>query len=128
MKAHKLLKIDSIMYFVGDLQKGARFYQDVLGLKKVWTDESRKMIGFVFEQSDSEVVIHSDPTIPNNEWSFLVENVEEFVTEVKNLGYKVSFEPIEVRCGKYAIVSDPFDNKIPVIDLTKFGGKPKYDP
>lgn len=44
---NKLFKIDNIMYRVKDLKKGAKFYRDVLGLKQVWRDEERKMIGFV---------------------------------------------------------------------------------
>ncbi|MDD5750391.1 MAG: VOC family protein [Candidatus Pacebacteria bacterium] len=124
---NKLLKIDNIMYRVSDLKKAERFYINILGLKKAWEDENAGMIGFIFEQSDSEIVIHTDPNIPKGEYSYLVEDVVEFCEEVKKQGYKVLSEPFEVRPGKYALLSDPDGNEIPIIDLSKFGGKPRYD-
>ena len=122
-----LLQIDSILFFVSDLDASANFYEGVLGLKRVWTDNKREMIGFVFPQSESEIVIHNDSTIPTAEISFLVEKVEEFCQEFRNKGYKILQEPVEIRCGKYAVLADLDDNRIPIVDLTKFGGKPKYD-
>ncbi len=124
---NKLLRIDNIMYRVSDLEKAEKFYQDILGLKKVWEDKGEKMIGFVLEQSDSEIVIHANPDIPKGEYSYLVEDVVNFCEEVKKQGYRVLLDPIEVRPGKYARIADPDGNEIPIIDLSKFGGKPKYD-
>src|SRR6266478_196842 len=124
---NKLLKIDNIMYKVKDLQKSSDFYQNVLGLKKVWEDQSYKMIGFVFEQSDSEIVIHSDPNLPNFDYCFLVDDVISFCNEFKEKGFKLADEPFEVRPGKFAVLENIDGNKIPIIDLSKFGGKPKYD-
>lgn len=123
---NKLLKIDNIIYRVSDLKKAEKFYVNVLGLKKAWEDENAKMIGFMFEQSDSEIVIHANPDILKFDYSYLVENVASFCEGIKRLGYKVLLEPIEVRSGKYALISDPDGNEVPIIDLTKFGGKPKY--
>jgi len=123
----KLLKIDNIMFYVKDLAKASEFYEKELGLKKAWHDEKQKMVGFIFEKSDSEIVIHSNPELPNPDFSFLVENVESFCNEHKQNGYKFLQEPMEVRCGKFAIITDLDGNKIPIIDLTKFGGEPKYD-
>lgn len=124
---NKLLKIDSIMYRVKDLEKAKDFYQNVLGLKMAWEDKEAKMVGFMFEKSDSEIVIHSNPAIPNFDYSYLVENVDDFVKEIKSKGFGVKLEPMGVRPGKYAVLLDPDNNEIPIIDLTKFGGKPKYD-
>ena len=123
----RLLTIDSVMFFVSDLDASVTFYEEVLGLKRVWTDEKRGMIGFVFPHSESEIVIHNDPTIPNPAFSFLVENVEGFCKEFGKQGYRILHEPVEIRCGKFAVLADLDANKIPIVDLTKFGGKPKYD-
>jgi len=54
-----LLKIDSIMFYVSNLEKAAKFYENELSLKRVWTDKEWRMIGFVFAESDSEIVIHA---------------------------------------------------------------------
>jgi predicted enzyme related to lactoylglutathione lyase len=115
------------MYFVDNLDKSEKFYSEVFGLKKVWRDDEYKMIGFVFEGSDSEIVIHNDQEMPNPDFSFLVENVDEYCKAFKEKGYKVLFGPTDVRPGRYAVFSDLDGNKIPIIDLTKFGGVAKYD-
>lgn len=121
------MKIDNIMFFVENLADSAKFYADVLGMTQIWADEGMGMIGFVFPQSDSEIVIHTDSTLPRMDYSFLVENVEDFCADFRQRGYEVQFGPIEVRCGKFAVLSDLDGNRIPIIDLTKFGGVPQYD-
>jgi len=122
----KLLKIDNIMYRVKSLEQATNFYRDILGLQQIWKDEKRKMVSFVFDQSDTEIVIHSDPDLPDFDFSFLVESVESFCEKFQAQGYKILFQPADVRCGKYAVLADLDGNKIPIIDLTKFGGKAKY--
>ena len=122
-----LLKVDNIMYSVKNLVESARFYKDVLGLKQVWIDTKRKMIGFQLLESDSEIVITSDVKLPKFDYSYLVENVELFCHKFKRQGFRLELKPTEVRCGKYAILKDPDGNMIPIIDLTKFGNKPRYN-
>lgn len=121
-----LLKIDSIMYRVTDLENAAQFYENQLGLKRIWTDSERKMIGFALKEGDSEIVIHNDSSIPNPDFSFLVTDVVRLCEDFKKEGQQICLDPIDVRCGKFAILSDPDGNKIPIIDLTAFGGKPRY--
>lgn len=75
---NKLLKIDNIIYFVKDLDKSAKFYEEVLGMQRRWTDKERGMIAFTFSKSDSELVLHNDTNIIKYDFSFLVENIEEF--------------------------------------------------
>ena len=82
---------------------------------------------FSFKGSDSEIVIHSDPDLPNPSFSFLVKNAEKFCDEFQKKGYRVVKKPFEVRCGKYAVLADPDGNELPIIDLTKFGEKPRYE-
>ncbi len=122
-----LQKIDNIMYRVKDLKTAGKFYAEVLGLKKVWEDEKSQMIAFMLTDSNSEIVIHTNTSIPDGDYSYSVENVEQFVKDFKAKGYRVALEPIDVRPGKYAVLLDPDGNKIPIIDLTKFDGVPKYD-
>lgn len=123
----KIKKIDCIMYCVTNLEKAAKFYEEVLGLKKGWFDQKEEMIGFLLPDTESEIVLHKDTTLPNPDINFQVENVDLFCEYYLNRGYQVELEPIEVRCGKYAVLVDPDGNKIPIIDLTNFGGKPRYD-
>lgn len=99
----------------------------MLGLQKVWTDIERKMIGFKLLESDSEIVITSDARLPKFDYSYLVEDVNAFCNEFKRQRFKLELEPIEVRCGKYAILVGLDGNKVPIIDLTKFDNKPRYE-
>lgn len=124
---NKLRKIDNIMFRVKDIEKAAKFYEEVLGLKRAWTDSKKGWIGFVFEESDSEIVLHNDSSIPNPDFSFLVDSVEDFYRQYSKKGYKVIKEPFEVRSGRFAILEDLDGNTIQIIDLTKFGNKPRYD-
>jgi catechol 2,3-dioxygenase-like lactoylglutathione lyase family enzyme len=123
-----LIKIDSIMFRVTDLDASAAFYSGVLGLKQVWRDDDRQMIGFAFPASDSEVVIHTNPDIPNPDFSFLVNDVTAFAQTYRDGSHAVLVEPFDVRAGKFAVLSDPDGNAISIIDLTRFGGEPRYDP
>ncbi len=118
-------KIDAVMHRVADLDEAIKFYVEVLGLKLGWKDES--MAGMLFPDNDSELVLHTDEKLPNPNVSFQVENVEAFVEEYKGKGYKVLVEPFDIRCGKCAVLSDPYGNGIEVMDLTKFGGVPRFD-
>jgi len=125
---NELLRIDSIMYKVTDLEKSAKFWQQNLGMRVAWRDIEAKMIGLVFRSSkDSEIVLHTDNSIPNYDFSFIVKNVDNFVEEYKNKGLEVKIEPTDVRCGRYAVLLDLDDNLIPIIDLTKFNNKPRYN-
>ena len=122
-----LRKIDSVMLRVTDLEASARFYGEVMGLRRAWTDAENQMIGFLFPGNDSELVIHTGPGQDSPSYSFSVEDVVEFCERYRERGYTVLMEPFEVRCGMYAVLADPDGNRINIIDLTKFGGEPKYD-
>jgi predicted enzyme related to lactoylglutathione lyase len=121
-----LLKVDNIMFRVGNLRKSATFYEKMLGLKKAWTDPRAKMVGFQLAESDSEIVIHDDPEMPNPDFSFLVRNVERFCAVYTKKGGAVIRKPFDVRCGRFAVLADPDGNEINIVDLTKFGNKPRY--
>ncbi len=115
------------MYRVTDLQKSAGFYTKVLGLKQVWEDKERNMIGFIFPKSDAEIVIHANPDLPSFDYCYLVNDVTDACREFEAAGYTVKLQPVSARPGKYAILQDPDGNEIPIIDLTAFGGVPRYD-
>lgn len=120
-----LKKIDAVLHRVGDIDEATRFYVDVLGLRLGWRDES--MAGLLFPGNDSELVLHTDDSLSNPNISFQVENVEVFIEEYRGMGYRVLVEPFDIRCGRCAVVSDPYGNGIEVMDLTKFDGIPRFD-
>ena len=123
----RLRKIDSVMHYVRALEPAAAFYEGVLGLRRVWTDAEREMIGLRFAESDAEIVLHTDATLPNPDISYLVDDVAQFCAEYEQAGHHVLVAPLAVRCGSYAVLADMEGNAVAIIDLTAFGGQPHYD-
>jgi hypothetical protein len=58
--------------------------QSVFGLKKLG------MIGFVFTEGNSEILIHNDSSLPNPSFSFLVKMFRYFVINIKRKGMRWS--------------------------------------
>ena len=127
MPTPALRKVDSIMYKVKDLAISEAFYTDVMGMTKVWEDADQGMMGFLLKDSDSEIVLHTRDDLPPFSYNYLVDNVKQFCDEHRRKDYKIAFGPIKVRSGSYAVLVDPDGNRIPIIDLTEFGGVPRYD-
>ncbi len=92
----EMKKIDSILLHVEDLEASIKFYEDALGLHRGWTDEENRMIGFVFPGNDTELVIHTDPGIPNPSFSIQVEDVETYCKHLAEKGYNVLKEGLGI--------------------------------
>ena len=122
-----LRKVDAVMHLVDDIYEAAKFYETIMGLKRGWTDDENNMIGLLFPGNDTEIVLHMNKYLPNPNVSFQVENVMVFVEKYKAKGYKVMEEPFDIRCGKCAILQDPYGNGVEIMDITKFDGKPRFD-
>ncbi len=122
-----LLKIDNVMYRVGDLPTATDFYVSRFGVAKAWEDGERRMVGLKLRESDSEIVLHADPDLPAFDYSFLVDDVERLCTAFARGGGQVETQPLRVRTGWYAVLRDEDGNRIPVIDLSEFDGQPRYD-
>ena len=121
-----LRKIDAVLLRVKDLEETAKFYIDVMGLKRGWTDKEHQMIGLLFPDNDTELVLHCDKTLPDPNVSYQVKDVLSFVEQYREAGYKVLVDPFDIRCGKCAILEDPEGHSIEVMDITKFG-EPRFD-
>ena len=121
-----LRKIDAVLIKVKNLEETAKFYTTVMGMKRGWTDTENQMIGLLFPDNDTELVLHCDDTLPNPNISYQVKDVLSFVEQYRESGYKVLREPFDIRCGKCAILQDPEGHNIEVMDITKFG-EPRFD-
>ncbi len=121
-----LRKIDAVLLRVRDLEETARFYTEVMGLKRGWTDNEHQMIGLLFPDNDTELVLHRDTKLADPNVSYQVKDVLGFVDQYKAKGYNVLVEPFDIRCGKCAILQDPEGHSIEIMDITKFG-EPRFD-
>ena len=121
-----LRKIDAVLLRVKDLEETANFYTKVMGTRRGWTDNEHQMIGLLFPDNDTELVLHCDPDLPDPNVSYQVKDVQSFVEQYREAGYKVLVDPFDIRCGKCAILVDPEGHSIEVMDITKFG-EPRFD-
>jgi lactoylglutathione lyase len=113
-----LRKIDCVMVKVDDLEAAARYYVEVFGLKRLWSDEFS--VGMVMPETDAEIVLHNDPNIPKDiTVYYLVYDVVAAVDELSTKGCTVVTPPFDIVIGKCAIIQDPFGTTLCILDMTK---------
>jgi lactoylglutathione lyase len=115
---------------VGDLDKSAKFYEAVIGLKPQARIEAevdgRKITEIVYESTANGganfvlIAYHDTPKTPAGELilGFLARDINEFMAKVKDAGGKVTTEPYEsANAGamKVGFATDPDGHIIEVI-------------
>lgn len=112
-------QLDSIMYFVKDLDEAIAFFGK-FGLKPKTIDREKKWSNLHMLGNDlcidlSETIdssLHGDPY-------YLVDNITDFYSACQEAGIKVLKGPFEVSCGQGLLIEGPSDIKLYVLDLTK---------
>jgi lactoylglutathione lyase len=119
-----LKKIDCVMIRVDDVGAGERFYSEVFGLKPLWHDAGS--VGKGLPDTDAEIVLHNNANIPNKvEVHYLVDDVVAAVKTYAEKGCRIVVPPFDVLIGKCAVIQDPFETSICLLDLTS-GWRPRY--
>jgi predicted enzyme related to lactoylglutathione lyase len=116
-QAHPLLrKVDAVTVPVPDLDSGLAFYRDRLGHALLWRNDSLGQAGLQLPDSDTEIVLTTRLAyVPN----WLVSSVDDAASAFRGLGGRVVTEPFDIPVGRIAVVADPFDNVLVLIDLSK---------
>ena len=113
-----LRKIDCVMIKVGNLEAARHFYERVLGLTPLWSNAHSIALGM--RDCDAEIVLHDDPQIPREcNVHYLVGDVKKASAILSSAGCSVVVAPFEVRIGMCAVLRDPFENLLNLIDLSK---------
>ncbi len=113
-----LRKIDCVMIRVDDVEVAATYYTKVFGLDPQWSGDDS--IGLVFPETDAEIVLHNDPSIPSSvEVHYLVDDVVDAVVHLAEQGCHVLVVPFDITIGKCAVISDPFGTRLCILDMTK---------
>jgi predicted enzyme related to lactoylglutathione lyase len=100
---------------VRNLEAALAFYRDRLGHELVWrTDTSA---GLRLPETDAELVLQAER--PNSEVDLLVESVEKAVKRWTDAGGSVVVAPFDIAIGRCAVVADPFDNRVVLLDTSK---------
>ena len=119
-----LKKIDCVMIRVDDVAAAEKFYSEVFGLKALWREAGS--VGMALPETNAEIVLHNNAAIPHKvEVHYLVDNVVAAVKYYAESGCRVLAPPFDVLIGKCAVIQDPFDTTICLLDLTS-GRRPSY--
>ena len=99
---------------VANLEEGVRFYIS-LGHELIWKDESAA--GLRLPEGVAELVLHVDER--PIETDFTVESVPDAIDRFQKAGGKLVHGPFEIRIGQCAVLLDPWDNPIVILDNSK---------
>jgi lactoylglutathione lyase len=112
-----LRKIDCVMVRVNDLELATRFYADVLGLKRLWQDDTS--VGMGMPETDAEIVLHTMDLPGDIGVHYLVDDVVTAVQTLAANGCSIREAPFDVAIGKCAVIVDPFGNVLCLLDMSK---------
>jgi predicted enzyme related to lactoylglutathione lyase len=105
--------VDAVVVRVPSLEEGLAFYHDALGHELLWRTDTMLALGLA--DSETELVLALD-TGP--ETDLLVESVEDAVASITQAGGTLVAGPDDIPVGKVAVVTDPFGNRLTLVDLT----------
>jgi predicted enzyme related to lactoylglutathione lyase len=109
------LKIDCLSVPVPDLDAAVAFYSAKLGHELIW--RTRTAVGLRLPGSSAELVLHSDHR--QMETDLAVDSVPEALARFISAGGRVLTGPFEIQIGLCAVVSDPWNNVLVMLDASK---------
>ena len=102
-----LRRVDRILIRVPQLESAGRYYQDVLGMTLVRQDQ--RLATFRCADEPTEIVLHTDPDLPEQGVYFLVEDVRALHAKRTQLKLTFIAGPTPVSRGfLFDIGPDPF--------------------
>jgi lactoylglutathione lyase len=108
-------KLDCLSLPVSDLDAALPFYSAELGHELIWRTDTAA--GLRLPDSDAELVLHTDNR--PMETDITVESVPQAVEQFTAAGGKVLAGPLEIKIGLCAVVADPWNNVLVLLDTSK---------
>lgn len=108
-------KVDCLSLRVPDLDTALAFYADDLGHELIW--RTGDAAGLAFPDSNAELVLHTQDRPMETDLS--VDSVPDAVARFTAAGGKVLVGPFDIRIGLCAVVADPWDNILVLLDASK---------
>jgi predicted enzyme related to lactoylglutathione lyase len=116
MSAHPLLRnVDAVTIPVPDLDAGLRFYRDSLGHPLLWRNDDVGQAGLGLPESGTELVLTTRQGLEPN---WLVESADAAAAAVVSAGGRILSGPLDIPVGRLAVVADPFENVLVLLDLS----------
>jgi len=110
-------KVDCHSLPVADLDAAIAFYSGALGHELIWRDGTAA--GLRLPDTDAELVLHTDQR--PIERDLLVSSVPAAIESFVRAGGKVVTGPFEIRIGLCAVLEDPWQNPLVILDQSKGG-------
>jgi len=108
-------KVDCLSIPVPDLDAALAFYSARLGHELLW--RSRTAAGLKLPDSNAELVLHTvDRPV---ETDLAVDSVPDALARFTAAGGRVLRGPFEIQIGRCAVVADPWDNVLVILDASK---------
>lgn len=108
-------KVDCISLHVPDLENALTFYHDNLGHEIIWKHKSAA--GLRLPESNAELVLHTENRPNEVDWK--VDSVPEAVDRFIKAGGELLAGPFEIHIGLCAVLRDPWQNPIVILDTSK---------
>lgn len=115
--------VDAVTVPVPDLDQGLAFYRDQLGHELLWRNDSVGQAGLRLPESHTELVLSTRHQYAPN---WLVTSVKDAVAQVIAAGGSLLVVPSLIPVGWVAVVADPFNNPLVLLDLSS--GRYTTDP
>ncbi len=109
-----LRKVDCLALRVADLDDGLAFYEQ-LGHELLWRTATG--VGLRLPDSEAELVLQTER--PGPETDLTVENVGQAIERFVAAGGRVVVAPFDITIGRCAVVADPWDNHLVLLDNSK---------
>ncbi len=109
--------VDCLGVHVSDLDKALTFYRDKLGHELLWRNETSAGLAFADSGKMPELVLHTDhwPIAAAIKVECVLKAIERFVSS----GGSVVEPASEIAIGRLAVVSDPWNNHLVLLDASK---------
>lgn len=111
-----LRKVDAVTFRVPSLDAGIAFYRDSLGHTLRWRNDEIGQAALSLPDGDTEIVL---TTQHGYEPNWLVRSADDAAATIEQHGGKVLAPAFDIPAGRVAVVADPFDNVLVLVDLTK---------
>ncbi len=108
-------KVDCLSLRVPNLDAALAFYSHELGHELIWRSDTAA--GLRLPDSNAELVLHAEdrPT----ETDLTVESVTDAVARFTAAGGTLVAGPFDIAIGRCAVVADPWNNVLVLLDTTK---------
>lgn len=107
-------RVDCLALAVSDLEAAVRFYGS-LGHRVIWRTDAEAGLGL--PDSDAELVLQTER--PGPETDLTVDSVSEAIVAFVAAGGRVVVGEFDIPIGRCAVVADPWDNQLVILDNGK---------